>query len=72
MQHHWYNANPTKGVEEIEEEHVEETAQKSGVLSDTPELTTVRIGTIPEKMKYDLAEFSRSSRQGGQVNLRQS
>ena len=57
VQHHWYNANPTKGVEEIEEEHTEETAQ-SGVLSDTPELTTVRIGTIPEKMKYDLAEFT--------------
>ena len=57
VQHHWYNANPTKGVEEIEEDHVEVMA-KSGVLSDTPELTTVRIGTIPEKMKYDLAEFS--------------
>ena len=57
VQHHWYNANPTKGSEEIEEEHIEVEA-KSGVLSDTPELTTVRIGTIPEKMKYDLAEFT--------------
>ena len=57
VQHHWYNANPTKGVEEIEEDHVE-VMEKSGVLSDTPKLTTVRIGTIPEKMKYDIAEFS--------------
>jgi putative membrane-bound dehydrogenase-like protein len=57
VQHHWYNANPTKGSEEIEEAHIEVVA-KSGVLSDTAELTTVRIGTIPEKMKYDLAEFT--------------
>ena len=27
--------------------------KKSGVLSDTPELTTIRIGTIVEQMKYD-------------------
>ena len=57
VQHHWYNANPAKGAEEIVEEHIEE-AKESGVISDTPELTTVRIGTIPEKMKYDLAEFT--------------
>lgn len=57
VQHHWYNANPTKEVDEIEEEHIEVVA-KSGVLSDTSDLTTVRIGTIPEKMKYDLAEFT--------------
>ncbi|MDG1139826.1 MAG: GDSL-type esterase/lipase family protein [Opitutales bacterium] len=57
VQHHWYNANPAKGAEEIEEEHIE-VAKKSGVISDTPQLTTVRIGTMPEKMKYDLAEFT--------------
>jgi putative membrane-bound dehydrogenase-like protein len=57
VQHHWYNADPAKGSQVIEEEHIEEGG-KSGVISDTAELTTVRIGTIPEKMKYDIAEFS--------------
>ena len=57
VQHHWYNADPTKGSQVIEEEHIEEGG-KSGVISDTAELTTVRIGTIPEKMKFDLDEFS--------------
>ena len=57
VQHHWYNADPAKGSQVIEEEHIEEGG-KSGVISDTAELTTVRIGTIPEKMKFDLAEFS--------------
>jgi len=57
VQHHWYNADPAKGSQVIEEEHIEEGG-KPGVISDTPELTTVRIGTIPEKMKFDLAEFS--------------
>jgi azurin len=57
VQHHWYNADPAKGGQIIEEEVIE-VATESGVISDTPELTTVRIGAIPEKMKYDLAEFS--------------
>ncbi len=57
VQHHWYNADPAKGSQVIEEEHIEEGG-KSGVIADTTELTTVRIGTIPEKMKFDLAEFS--------------
>ena len=57
VQHHWYNADPTKGSQVVEEE-VEEITQKSGILSDTPQLTTVRIGTIVEKMKYDLSEFT--------------
>ena len=32
--------------------------KKSGVLSDTPELTTIRIGTIVEQMKYDTSEVA--------------
>jgi len=32
----------------------EATLQKSGILSDTPELTTIRIGTLPERMMYDV------------------
>ena len=57
VQHHWYNADPTKGSQVVEEE-VTEVVQKSGILSDTPQLTTVRIGTVVEKMKYDLNEFT--------------
>ena len=57
VQHHWYNADPTKGSQVVEEE-VTEVVQKSGILSDTPQLTTIRIGTVVEKMKYDLNEFT--------------
>ena len=32
--------------------------QKSGILSDTPQLTTIRIATIPEKMMYDVKELT--------------
>jgi len=37
---------------------VEAAAQKSGILSDTPELTTIRIATIPEKMMYDVTQLA--------------
>ena len=57
VQHHWYNADPAKVSQAVEEETVE-VSEKSGILSDTPDLTTVRIGTIVEKMKYDLNEFT--------------
>jgi len=33
-------------------------AQKSGILSDTPDLTTIRVATIPEKMMYDVKELT--------------
>jgi len=33
-------------------------AQKSGILSDTPELTTIRVATIPERMMYDVKELT--------------
>jgi len=36
----------------------EMAAQKSGILSDTPELTTIRIGTVPEKMMYDVNQIA--------------
>ncbi|MCA9067002.1 MAG: cytochrome C precursor, partial [Planctomycetaceae bacterium] len=29
-----------------------------GILSDTPELTTIRIATVPEKMMYDVRELT--------------
>ncbi len=33
-------------------------SQKSGILSDTPELTTIRIATVPERMMYDVKELT--------------
>jgi putative membrane-bound dehydrogenase-like protein len=33
-------------------------AKKSGILSDTPELTTIRVATLPERMMYDVKELT--------------
>ena len=52
VQHHWYNADPAKGSQVVEEEEAE-VVEKSGILSDTDSLTTIRIATVIEKMKYD-------------------
>ena len=41
---------------EPEKPHI--TQKKSGILSDTPELTTVRIGTLVEQMKYDTPKLT--------------
>lgn len=35
----------------------EAVAMKSGILTDTPELTTIRIATIRERMRYDVDEL---------------
>lgn len=57
VKHLWFNveASMRGGVIAGEEELV---AQKSGILSDTPELTTIRIATVREKMKYDVTELT--------------
>ena len=57
VQHHWYNADPAKGSQVVEEEE-ETVSEKSGVVSDTADLLTIRIGTVVEKMKYDINEFT--------------
>ena len=57
VQHHWYNADPAKGSQVLEEEE-EEVTEKSGVVSDSADLLTIRIGTVVEKMKYDINEFT--------------
>jgi azurin len=41
-----------------EEEEVVEVLEKSGILSDTESLTTIRIATLVEKMKYDTPALS--------------
>ena len=52
VQHHWFNADPANSLNVVEEEELV-IAQKSGILSDTESLTTIRIATVIEKMKYD-------------------
>lgn len=57
VQQLWFNveASTKGGVIAAEKEA---KAQKSGVLSDTPELTTIRVGTIPERLMYDVNELT--------------
>ncbi len=57
VQHHWFNADPAAGAIGPEVVHVEKK-QKSGIISDTKELTTIRIATVVEKMKYDTPELT--------------
>ncbi len=57
VQHLWFNVEASlRGG--IVAEVAEAAAKKSGILSDTPELTTIRIATVPEKMMYDTKELT--------------
>lgn len=57
IQQLWYNVEASihGGIVAGEEEA---KAQKSGILSDTPSLTTIRIATVPERMMYDVKELT--------------
>jgi putative membrane-bound dehydrogenase-like protein len=57
VQHFWVNVEKTYRGGVIAEAALV-SSQKSGILSDTPELTTIRVGTIPEKMMYDVRELT--------------
>ncbi|WP_081891714.1 PVC-type heme-binding CxxCH protein [Verrucomicrobium sp. BvORR106] len=57
VQHLWYNVESTLHGGVIAGD-AEAKAQKSGILSDTPELTTIRIATVPERMMYDVKELT--------------
>lgn len=57
VQHFWTNVEKTLRGGKIAEAALA-SAQKSGVISDTPELTTIRVGTIVEKMTYDVKELT--------------
>ncbi|MBG88335.1 MAG: hypothetical protein CMO80_15730 [Verrucomicrobiales bacterium] len=57
VQHHWFNADPAVAAIGPEIVHQDKT-QKSGILSDTKDLTTIRIATVVEKMKYDTPELT--------------
>ncbi|MGA0326851.1 MAG: PVC-type heme-binding CxxCH protein [Limisphaerales bacterium] len=55
VQHHWFGSDqapPTLGAEDILV-----TTVASGVTSRTDQLVEVTIGTVPEKMSYDLKNF---------------
>ena len=57
VKHLWFNVDSSMrgGIVAGEKEFV---AEKSGVLSDTSELTTIRVATIPERMMYDVTELA--------------
>jgi putative membrane-bound dehydrogenase-like protein len=57
VQQLWFNVEASMKGGVIAAE-AEAKAQKSGILSDTPELTTIRIGTIPERLMYDVKEIT--------------
>ena len=57
IQHLWYNVESTFRGGVIAGD-VEEKTQKSGILSDTPELTTIRIATVKERMMYDVKDLT--------------
>jgi len=57
VKHLWFNVDKTIRGGMIASEK-EAAAEKSGILSDTPELTTIRIATIPERMLYDVKELT--------------
>ncbi|MCA9062418.1 MAG: ThuA domain-containing protein [Planctomycetaceae bacterium] len=57
VEHFWGRVEKTLRGGVIAEQALA-SSQKSGILSDTPELTTIRIGTVPEKMRYDVQELT--------------
>ncbi len=56
VQHHWYAADPAQGTTAVEEEEIVVT-QKSGVLNETDTHIEVRVGTVVEKLQFDINQF---------------
>ncbi|MFV0442684.1 MAG: PVC-type heme-binding CxxCH protein, partial [Planctomycetaceae bacterium] len=57
VEHFWLRVEKTLRGGIIAEAELA-ASQKSGILSETSELTTIRIATIPEKMRYDVTELT--------------
>jgi plastocyanin len=56
VKHLWFTVEPSlRGGVVGEAEEL--ASKKSGILSDTPELTTIRIATVPERMMYDVTRL---------------
>lgn len=65
VQHYYYHVNARadamaapKRVEPTETPAPTPAPQKSGIISDTADLTEIRIGTVVEKMRYDVTEIT--------------
>ena len=60
VEHLWYTVDTTGGEGLIVEKapKKEKAAPASGVIADSSELTEVRIGTIVEKMQFDVTQFA--------------
>ncbi len=59
VQQLWFSAEPSAGLQAVAMEDLDAgSKKKSGILSDTPELTEIRIATLPEKMSYDVKELT--------------
>lgn len=57
VKHHWDVADPALGMQEFEEEE-EVTFEAGGLVSDAAELTTFRVNTVVEQMRYDVKELT--------------
>jgi putative membrane-bound dehydrogenase-like protein len=57
VQHLWFNVEASQRGGIIAEAQ-EAAATKSGILADTPDLTTIRIATVPERMMYDVKDIT--------------
>ena len=57
VKHFWVNVEKTLRGGVIAETALA-SAEKSGVISDTPALTTIRVATVPERMMYDVKELT--------------
>jgi hypothetical protein len=60
VEHLWYSVDTTggEGLVVVKSPKKEEAAPKSGVTADSKNLTEVRIGTVVEKMQYDVTQFA--------------
>ena len=56
VKHWWGAADPASGPKELEKEE-EMDIKPGGIESDTPQLTTVRVNAIVEKIQFDVKAF---------------
>ncbi len=56
VKHLWFTVEPSLRGGVVSEAD-ELASKKSGILSDTPQLTTIRIATVPERMMYDVTRL---------------
>ena len=56
VQHHWYTVDPTRVL--VADEDLTGDGVKSGVLRETDDLVEVRIGTVVEKLQFDIKDFT--------------